>query len=814
MKKLWVILGAVLTGAPAAVLAQNQQPPRVSVSGSVSTGGRYVNNDTNSSKFTEYRDLRSDPLAPRLSLGLFDSKTGRFFTFTGTDISLKDQSLSFRAGAFERFSLKVDWNSIPHNFSNKAQTPYSFKGAGVLVAPANIPITFKKLATAAPDAPGVLASDQLIANYQSTFLHSTTLATQGSTGRIGLEYSVLDSTKVGFEYSRMKKDGLKPGFGPIGDRPPRTLNIQITEPVDYRTNEYTFSAEHAGRRFGVQFSYQFSDFNNQVDTLLWQNIYTTAAPDSTFDTWDRSVSTFGRRPLAPDNQYHNASVSAGVDLPADSRLSASFSYGLINQNQTLLPYSYNSNVLVNPVLPRSTAEAQIATRQVMVEYVINPISRLNVRAWVRHYGMDNNTPEARWQYVTSDTSNLNGTVAYVNKRINLPYASDRTNGGAEASYRILKSTFIVGYEREAVQREFREADTDEDRVTFSWRARPARWLNLRARYLYGRRQGDYDPFVTREGYWYAPAEATDLNNPQFTFDNHPDMRRYDVSDRRRHQGELSLTLKLAEKFSLSGHIRYRTDNFDSRVRPVQPLASTGVGEQTATTPGNQLGLLKDTRASFSLDAFYMADERFSVNAFFSLDNGISRSSSIEFDENHKMDPSAVATAELGGWTRAGSQWTADFNDRNWTVGIGTTAGLVPNRVILDAGYAVSIGALDIRYAGYGVTNAFGVPFPSNHQFAFSTPPRINQNFHTFDMRVQFPIVDRVALVLGYNFERYNLDDWSQGTSFQTFESVGSEFLLRDTSRSHQWGNRLFNLGSFLAPRYDAHTVFAAFNYRF
>ena len=29
-----------------------------------------------------------------------------------------------------------------------------------------------------------------------------------------------------------------------------------------------------------------------------------------------------------------------------------------------------------------------------------------------------------------------------------------------------------------------------------------------------------------------------------------------------------------------------------------------------------------------------------------------------------------------------------------------------------------------------------------------------------------------------------------------------------------WGNRLFNLGSFLAPRYDAHIGWVAFTYRF
>jgi len=46
------------------------------------------------------------------------------------------------------------------------------------------------------------------------------------------------------------------------------------------------------------------------------------------------------------------------------------------------------------------------------------------------------------------------------------------------------------------------------------------------------------------------------------------------------------------------------------------------------------------------------------------------------------------------------------------------------------------------------------------------------------------------------------------------DPVGGDTLLRDTSRSNQWGNRLFNLGTYLAPSYDAHIGFVGFSYRF
>lgn len=815
MKTLTLIGAALLTTA-APALAQQASP--VTATGSITTGARQVDSDTNSSKLTEYRDLGDDAFLSKLTLNVFDTPNGRYFDFSGANVSLDDQSISARGGRAGQWSLGVTWIDTPHHFSNKARTPYIRSAPGLFEVPANVPITFKKLATVAADTPGVLASDNLIAAYQAAFLAPTPLRTDSSLGRIALEYAGIEALKLAVAYDLQKKSGLRSTFGPIGDRPPRTLNIQLTEPVDYRTQDVTLSAERVGRKYQVQFSYLFSDFANRIDTLVWENIYTTAAPDATYDVWDRAVSVYGRRPLAPDNRYHNASFSVAGDLPADSRLSATFAYGRLEQNEALLPYSYNANALANPSLPRTDAQATIGTTQVLVDYIVNPAGRLNLRSWARYYGMDNDTPEANWQYVTSDTSNLNGTVSYKNKRLNLAYASDRTNAGIDGTYRIRpwRGSLTVGYERESIEREHREADTGENRVTASFRARPARWANLRARYMFGDRDGGtYNGPVTRESYWYALADAgTDNDNPRYTFSNHPDMRRFDVSDRRRNQADFTLTLTPRDVFSLAASVRYRGDDFESGVTSSRPLAGGGLPAQDAATPGAQLGRLEDTRLRYALDAFYMPTDRVSLNAFLSRDNGTSVQRSLEFDENNKQNPSAVATAELGPWTRGSSQWTADFDDRTWTAGLGAMLGLVPNRVTLSATYTLSLGEVDVAYAGFGVTNWDGTPYPPNHQFAFTTPPTINQDMHVLDLRLEFPVVQKLVFLVGYGYERYRTDDWQQGTSFPWVEPVGSEYLLRDTSRSSQWGNRLFNLGSFLAPGYEAHIGYAAFTYRF
>lgn len=813
MKKL-MTLAAVLWIVPA--FAQTPAPtPGVQVTATMTPAIQQFDNTTNSSKLTEYRDLRDSFYLPNVGLLATDARTGSFFSLAGTNVSRDDQTILARGGRPGMWSLQASWIGIPHNYSNKAVTPYIRKGPGLFEVPATVPITFKKLATSAADAAGVVASDALIARYQSTFLAPTRLGTQTSNGHVAMGWSGSEAVSVDVAYDRRNKSGSKSTFGPIGDRPPRSLNIQLAEPVDYHTDDVTVAAEHEGAGYQVRAEYLFSNFANRIDTLQWQNIYTTAAPGASFDVWDRLVSTYGVRPLPPDNRYQSATVNAGVNMPRDSRLAGSVSYGRLDQDQTLLPYAFQVDALANKTLPRSTAQGLINTVNVAADYVVAPVSRVSLRAFVREYALHNDTPSSRWQYVTSDTANLNGTVAYVNKRVSVPYAWDRLNAGAEATWRLpRRNTLTLGYEREGVDREFREANTTEHVVRTSWRARPANGVSLVGRYFYGVRDGGtYNDYVTREGYWYAPGEATDANNPQLTFDNHPDMRRYDVSDRRRHQADVTLNLTPRDVMALSAFVRYRDDDFDSNVTPSQPLLGTGLPDRTAASPGDQLGLLRDERLRYGADLFIQPTSRASFNAFLNFDKGTSFERSLEFNENNKQNPSAVATAVLGPWTRASSQWTADFDDRTWGGGAGTTLQLVPNRVTLIADYMLSLATVDIAYGGYGVTSFDGTAFAPNAEFAFSSPPPVKEDLHLVNLRFEIPFGNTV-LMAGYSFERYVLNDWQQGSTAPWVEQVGAETLLRDTSRSHQWGNRLFNLGTYLAPAYTAHIGFVGFRYRF
>jgi hypothetical protein len=710
-------------------------------------------------------------------------------------------------------------------------TPYIDQGNGLLTLPSTAAIPNPDLV---PSAAQLTANDAATATWLSTTLHGVELGTQRDKTGATVSITPHQDFKFRLSLSDERKDGSNLTYGPIGDRPPRTLNAQLAEPIDYKTQELKFEAEYNRPTYQALFTYLLSGFENEIDTLRWQNPYLADADGSGYDTWDaaHNIASFGQRALAPDNRYQNASLALGFDLPMASRLNAMAAYGMMEQDETLLPYSttnFGSATAWDSTagLPRVNADAEIETLLFNADYSINPIERLNLRAFVRYYDLDNNTPQSQWDYITSDTVGTSGNPSYKNQRVNLAYSYDQTNYGLETSYNLpfWRTTLGLGYEREDIDREFREANTEEDMFKASLKTRPTDWLTLRAKYLYGDRDGGtYNNMVTAQSYWYALADAgTDRDNPQFSFSNHPDMRRFDVSDRERDQFDLAATVMPTAGLDLTGSYRYKKDDYASGVAPTQPLLASGLGEDATDndeiTPGDQLGLLESKTQRYALDISYAATERLNLNAFGSRETIESTQRGMEFNENNKLDPTDVAANnDLGPWTRASSQWMAVTDDKTNTIGVGGGYEIIPGTLRLAADYAYSQGKVDIEYSGFGTQSSAdpSVTLADDTQYAFRSPETVTHKQYNLNATLEYQFVKNLVVGMHYIYDRYKISDWMQEANTPWAESVGSEYLLRDTSdaTSTQWGNRLINLGSYLGPSYEAHFGAVTLTYRF
>ena len=816
MKKTYA-LASLLLLAP--MVAQAQEEGKIESSGEVTVGATQGKGD-DSSKFNKNRDIRDGFNLYDLWFGVVDPNNGRYLDFQGDNLLRDDQSIRFGFGSYGSWGVVIDRNETPNNLSNKARTPYIDQGNGLLTLPSTAAIPNTILA---PTAAQLLANDAATAAWLATTLHGIDLGTQRNKTGATVSLTPNQDFKFRLSLSDERKDGSNLTYGPIGDRPPRTLNAQLAEPIDYKTQELKFEVEYNRPTYQALFTYLLSGFENNIDTLRWQNPYVADVNGNGFDPWNAAynVASFGQRALAPDNRYQNASLSLGFDLPMASRLATTLSYGKMEQDETLLPYSTSDFGATFAGLPRTTADAEIDTTMFNADYSINPIDRLNLRAFLRYYKLNNKTASNNWWYVTDDTVTVAnaaaGTTTELNKRVNLAYSYDQTNYGMETSYNLpfWRTTFGLGYERENIDREFREANTDENIFKGSVKTRPTNWLTLRGKYLYGDRDGgDYNNAVTAQSYWGASAAS---ENPVNSFSNHPDLRKLDVSDRVRNQFDLAATVMPTEGLDLTASYRYRNDDYDSDVNPVQPLLASGNGvlaaDDVLATPGDQLGLLKSKTNRYALDASYAATERLSLNAFGSRETIKSTQRGLEFNDANKLNPTTLGTPSAtanGNWSNALGQWMAVTDDKTNTLGVGGGYEIIPGTLRFSSDYTYSQGKVDIEYSGYGSA------YSDTSAFAFRSPETVTHKQYNLNATMEYKFVKNLVCGVHYIYDRYKISDWMQEANTPWVESVGSEYLLRDTSdaTSTQWGNRLINLGSYLGPSYEAHFGAVTLTYRF
>ena len=791
---------------------------RFESNGEVKVGVQAVDEkEGESAKFNEYRDIRDGFYLYKFNVEGVDNDKGRYIEFKATNVERDDQNIKLRLGVSGKWSIEAEWDEIPHNLSEKAKTPYIKGGDGLYTVPANAGIASITAAS--------LAQDTLVSNFLNTYLHSTDLDTQRRKGRVALAYTPTTALKFKLEYSDERKNGEQLTGAPIGDRPPRSLVVQLPETVDYATKDLKVEAEYNGKNFQAVISHLVSDFTNDAESLTWQSMF--YGEDSAAGTQDynndigRTASTYGRMALPPDNRYQNTSLTLGANLPLDSRLTASASKGKMEQDETLLPYSYSTlstDWNSTSRLPRTKADAEINTMQYNVEYTINPMDRMNLHAFYRYYDLDNDTNTDEWYYVTSDTaSNTAAGTSVNNQRKNLAYAYTKKNTGLDLSYNIWRSTLGLGYEKEDIEKDFREADTEEDIYKVSLNTRPTNWLKIKLKYLLGERDGGtYNGEVTDQSYHFTNAAESGTDRPVSAFGNHPDMRKSDVSDRERKQFDAKAMLNPTTTLNLSLSYGQREDDYDSDVESTQPLAGVSVATaeaQALVTPGNQLGLLKNDRKTYTVDAGYVPTERLSFTAFAIREESEAKQRGMAFDENNRIgnaDGILGNADDTPDWGNATKQWTAKIDDKTNTLGAGFGFVIIPNKLNFATDYTYSYGAVDIDYSGYGD----GLPLNSNtYYYAFTDPEKVKHRQTTVNATLEYQATKNVVVGVGYLYDKYDISDWMQEPSGGWVEQVGSEYFLRDSSQDNRWGNRLVSMGSTLAPDYENHVGMITLAYR-
>ena len=234
----------------------------------------------------------------------------------------------------------------------------------------------------------------------------------------------------------------------------------------------------------------------------------------------------GQLALAPDNQFHQVSATAGYQFSDKTRLSADLALGRMTQNDNFLPYTIGA-----PGLPGGSLNARAATLDAALKLSSAITDRLRLNAAYTHNDRDNQTPQAAYNVVTTDMPLFVGPA-----RTNLPYSFTQDKLKLSADYRAsAKLRGSVGADFDEHKRTFADVDTTrEDTVWGKISSRLTDKIDVSLKLAQGERRnsGSFQPI----------AGITPPENPL--------LRRFNLANRTRETAGLRADFAATERINI------------------------------------------------------------------------------------------------------------------------------------------------------------------------------------------------------------------------------------------------------------------------
>lgn len=348
--------------------------------------GRYTGIDHTGA----YADVAAD--------GQWRSRSGAWANYRLEDLGLPSRDALIEGGQEGLFDLRLDYQGQPFEIYDTTATPFRSTAPGVLTLPSN----------------WVYGGSTGAMTQLNQSLLPVTLETDRRTVGLSGGLFVGSQWTIYTRLSHQQKEGSDLTSGSF-----LTNATQLPQPIDYTTNILEAGVSWAGRWMSVRVGYEGSWFQDNTDSLTWQNPYLPLIPGQS-----------GRMALPPGNNLQQGSLSGELQLPAvrATTLSYQVSLGRLTQDATFLPVS---------TLPGSTVPApgslngDVHLSHYALTLSSRPLSRLYLRGSASYDGRDDHTPVLSIPYVITDT--LPGVTLETPR-----YGEDRTRLDGSADYRLLR----------------------------------------------------------------------------------------------------------------------------------------------------------------------------------------------------------------------------------------------------------------------------------------------------------------------------------------------------------------------------------------
>ena len=591
----------------------------------IELGIGYVSNDAY--YFGRYNGLQTEGA---YLVGDIDAKKfneeGRFWSIRGTNLGLESRYLRLEGGLQGSHKFFLEWSELPNYRNNTGYTPFNGDGTNNLTLP-----------------PGYIDTSDI-----DTSLHGFDVQTKRDRVTAGASFVAKQRWLFDIDYSHENKQGIDVAGGATITASGQTLGGTYTsllpEPIDYDTDLVNATLSYVGDDGQLDLTYHASFFNNTYASLTWQDPFSQFTGVS-----DGSMS------LAPDNEFHQLSLTGGYTLPYRSRITGVLSLGRMTQNQQFQPYTI-SNIPTTP-LPADSLDGEVWLANAQLKLSSRPITKLRINADLRYDERDNQTPVNTYGYVILDgrpgSGVTNNPFSYENSRINL-----------DANYRFNAITSLLGgYKYNKMKRSNFDAgreETDENTVFAKLKLKPHATVDLEL-------SGEVS---SRDG---SAFEQPGYQNPL--------MRKYNLADRDRTMVGALIGYMATEKLYLGVRANYSEDDYTE----------------------TQIGLTEGNQSTATADFSYTPVNNVTTYGYYTWDN-IQSSQNGEDVTQAGGGPGGTAVPTTG-------PWQADFDDTFNTVGVGAKwTNLGKWGLGADLIYSKAVNQIDMEHQDPSITED---QFPNN-----------------------------------------------------------------------------------------------------
>lgn len=641
-------------------------------------------------------------------------------------------------GWYGGYELFLNYDQSPHYVSNDSKTIFNGVNGNNLTLPDGFVRgdVMQNFAWKATD----------FENSLNAYKKDVNIKTDRKSGSVGFSVPVWSVFDFDANYRREEKRGLKSIAGAMGQSGGDRRAIWLPEPVNFSVDEVTASLSYSGEKTQLNLGYFYSNFRNKYNSLAFENPFHTemigvqkpdmttyyinagdaggiAADETILTSGPYYYGNLGQISMDPDNDYHRFSLSGGVDLPMSSRITVLGEYGLMRQDNNLLPYTINPEAAIHTPLPRNSARGEIETFHVTANASTRPLEDLSLNLKYRLYKTRNNTPMDTWLKAFNDMSIEQAAENSASALRNLPYDYTQNKVDFGASYDVHHGSFMhtvlnAGYIYDNMDRDYREVkQTEENTFYAGLRSIFASYGMGNAGFSHGlRKNNGYNQSRLFNAYHSPEHVNEELTGaaPDLAWDNHPALRKYDLADRIRDKFSGAITLTPDEMIALGLYYTYANDTYSNAV----------------------FGLEGSRNNSYTLDFTFTPTPPFTLFGYYTWEN-------MNADQAGRAFRGSAKAAESADPNR---DWRANHDDSVDTFGLGGNYRLLDDKLNLRADCSYSDASSDISFtAGNSLKNE---PLPA-----------LTSTLSILALTGDYKLTPNWSVGLGYRYELYRSDNW-------------------------------------------------------